>query len=299
MTRNEDGQPLRRWLLAARPKTLTLAATPVVTGTALAWVDAGLFAWGPALAALLAALLIQAGTNLYNDAADFERGADTPDRIGPLRATAAGWFSAGQVKRAAWLSFGAAFLLGIYLAWVGGWPIVALGLLSLISGWAYTGGPRPLAYTTGVSELFVWLFFGLGAVMGSYYLQTGALSWSAFLAGTALGLLAAAVLVVNNYRDLDADRRAGRQTLAVVLGRPATRLEYAALMATPFLLLPLLSGSLESPGGLLPLLLLPWAGRLLWRFFRDPPGPGFNRLLAQTAQFQTGFGLLLSIGLLL
>ncbi len=286
-----------RWWLASRPKTLPLAFTPVLVGTALAWAEAGAFAWGPALAALVAAALIQAATNLYNDAADFERGADTPDRLGPPRATAQGWFTAREVKRAAWLCFGAAFLLGIYLVAVGGWPIVAVGLLSIVSGWAYTGGPKPLAYT-GFSEIFVWLFFGLAAVMGSYYLQTGTVSWSAFVAAAALGALAAAVLVVNNYRDYDSDRAAGKQTLAVRLGRSGTRVEYAVLVVVAFALLPLLAWTLGSRWALLPLLLLPWVGLLLRRFYREPPGPVFNQILAETAKLQAAYGVVVCVGLL-
>lgn len=285
--------PIRIWWLAIRPKTLSLALTPVLVGNSLAWSELGGLHWGVAAATLAAALLIQIGTNLYNDAADHERGSDGADRLGPPRATAQGWLSGARVKRGAALSFGAAFLLGIYLAAVGGWPIVALGLASLAAGYAYSGGFRPIAYSAS-GELFVFLFFGLFAVTGSHYLQTLTLSGAAAAAGAALGLLAAAVLTVNNYRDLESDRRAGRMTLCQRLGRERSRRLYALLLLAPFLLL-------LHPAILFWALLpaLPLALLLIRRLYREPPGAGLNRLLAATARFQLGFGLLLGIGYLL
>ena len=285
--------PLRIWWLAIRPKTLSLALTPVLVGNCLAWSDLGSLHWGVTAATLAAALLIQIGTNLHNDAADYERGGDGEDRLGPPRATAQGWLTAARVKRGATVSFGAAFILGIYLAVVGGWPIVVLGLASLAAGYAYSGGARPIAYGAA-GELFVFLFFGLFAVAGSHYLQTLALSGTAAAAGTALGLLAAAVLTVNNYRDLESDRRAGRHTLAQRLGRLGTRRLYAVLLLAPFLLA-LHPATL--PWLLLPA--LPVALLLIRALYREPPGPGLNRLLAVTAQYQLGFGLLLGISYLL
>lgn len=285
------------WWLAIRPKTLSISVAPVLVGTALAWSEQHGVSWAPMLAALLAAMLIQAGTNLHNDAADFERGADDGDRLGPPRVTAQGWVSATAVHRAAALCFALAFLLGIYLVWVGGWPILVLGLASIGAGLAYTGGPQPIAYSA-LGELFVFLFFGLAAVLGSYYLQTFSLSVPALIAAMAIGLFAAAVLLVNNYRDLDNDRRAGKRTLAVRIGRSAARIEYGLLLLTPFaLLLPLQLAS----GGLawLPLLLLPWAISLLRRFVRQAPGPAFNKLLAETARLQLVYALLLGLGVVL
>jgi 1,4-dihydroxy-2-naphthoate octaprenyltransferase len=287
---------VQTWWLATRPKTLSIAVVPVLVGTCLAWSERGAIEPLVALAALLAAVLIQAGTNLYNDAVDFERGVDTAHRAGPRRVTAQGWLSPRQVKRGAHLSFAVALLLGVFLVWVGGWPILVVGLLSIAAGYAYTGGPMPLAYT-GLGELFVWLFFGVAAVMGSYYLQLHTLGWGAFAAGAAVGLLATAVLVVNNYRDLESDRTSGKHTLAVRLGPAATRAEYASLLGGAFLLLFALRGTDEWV--LLPWLLLPWVLRLLWRFYREPIGPVFNQLLARTAQLQLAYGLLLSLGLLL
>jgi len=291
--------PIHVWWLAIRPKTLSVSLVPVMVGSSLAYVEAGAIAWLPLLAALLAAMLIQIGTNLHNDVRDFERGADGAERIGPARATASGWLAPAAVRRAAFVCFGLAVLLGVYLVWHGGWPILLLGLCSVAAGWAYTGGPRPIAYSA-LGELFVWLFFGLGAVMGSYYLQTFSLGWSVFIAASMVGLLAAAVIAVNNYRDLDSDRKIGKNTLAVRIGRGGSQAEYALLLITPYLLLPLLAWLSHAGWGAgLPLLSLPLALSLWRRFRREQPGPVFNLILAQTAQLQLGFGMLLSIGLLL
>lgn len=288
--------PLHTWLLSIRPKTLSLSLTPVMVGSCLAWAEQGRLDGSVLLSILLAALCIQIGTNLHNDAADFERGADTPERLGPRRATAQGWLSAGQVKRGALLSFALAFVLGIHLVTVGGWPIVILGLASLGAGYAYTGGPRPIAYSP-LGEVFVFLFFGLGAVGGTYYLHTRELSTQALLAASAIGLLAAAVLVVNNYRDRDTDARSGKHTLAVLLGRRATRWLFALLIILPPLLVLPPFGAI-TPWALLPVLSLPPAFWLIRRLFRAPIDAGLNRLLAATAQFQLLFGTLLSLSLL-
>ncbi|MBZ0094363.1 MAG: 1,4-dihydroxy-2-naphthoate polyprenyltransferase [Sulfuricella sp.] len=291
--------PVVFWWLAIRPKTLTVSLTPVMVGSSLAYAETGAVLWLPLLVALLAAMLIQIGTNLHNDVSDFERGADGAERIGPARATASGWLAPAVVRRAALACFGLAVLLGFYLVWHGGWPILLLGLCSVAAGWAYTGGPRPIAYSA-LGELFVWLFFGLGAVMGSYYLQTLGLGWSVFVAASMVGLLAAAVITVNNYRDLDSDRKIGKNTLAVRIGRGGSQAEYALLLFAPYLLLPLLAWLSHSGWGVgLPLLSLPLALSLWRRFRREQPGPVFNLILAQTAQLQLGFGILLSIGLLL
>lgn len=287
---------IRQWLLATRPKTLGISLVPVLVGSTLAWAELHRLLWLPALAALVAAILIQVGTNLYNDAADFERGADTPDRLGPERATAQGWFSAAQVKRAALFSFTGAFGIGIYLAWIGGWPIVIIGLLSLLAGYAYTGGPRPIAYSAG-GELFVFIFFGLLAVGGSYYLQTGGLSLDTLFTATAIGLLAAAVLLVNNYRDLETDERAAKLTLVHYLGRERARQLYVLLLILPFALPIVFNQRLD--GSWLVVLCLPFALWLLQRFSREKPGREFNTILADTARLQLLYGALLSIGLLL
>nr|WP_303907904.1 1,4-dihydroxy-2-naphthoate polyprenyltransferase [Thiohalomonas denitrificans] len=287
--------PWGAWWLAIRPRTMPLAITPVLVGTSLAWHETGGFQPGPLLAALLAAALIQAGTNLHNDAGDFARGADTPDRLGPRRATAEGWLTLRQVTTGAYLCFGIALLVGIYLARVGGWPIVALGIASLAAGLAYTGGIRPIAYSA-LGELFVFLFFGLAAVGGSYYLQTGRVSAASLLAGAALGLLAAAVLVVNNYRDFDTDRRAGKRTLAVVVGREGAQRLYVWMLALPF---PAALAVTDTPWVWAVGLTAPSAFNLVRCFQRESPGPVFNGILAATARLQLHFGLLFSLGLLL
>ena len=284
------------WFLACRPKTLSVSLSPVLVGTAVAWHDSHRILWLPFLAAILGAAFIQIGTNLFNDVGDFLRGTDTPDRLGPRRATAEGWLTPGTVQAGAWFSFALAFLCGVYLVWHGGWPIVAIGLASLSAGWAYTGGPKPIAYGP-LGELFVFLFFGLVAVGGSYYLQTLRLTFSALLAATLVGIHAAAVITVNNYRDRDGDQKNGKNTLVVRMGRPATKRFYAAQMLAPYALLPLFSGL----GWLaaLPLLSLPLALSLIRRFCCETPGPIFNQILAATAGLQFTFALLLSIALII
>lgn len=285
----------RHWLLAARPKTLSIGLTPLLVGGASAWHDLGDLNWPIWLAALLAAIAIQIGTNLHNDAADFERGADTPDRLGPTRASAAGWLPVTIVRRSAHLSFALAFVLGSYLVWVGGWPIVVLGLASIAAGYAYTGGPHPIAYRA-LGELFVLAFFGLGAVGGTYYLQTLALNWHIILAGLAVGLPAAAVLLVNNYRDLESDRRAGKHTLTTFIGRPVSHQLYALM-----LILPLVLASIDIAAPQLrwlPWLVLPLAIWLIRRLGNTPISPALNGVLAATAGYQLLFGLLYSIALL-
>lgn len=285
---------LRLWLLAIRPKTLTIALVPVLVGSALAWGEAARLNWGAALAAALAALLIQAATNLHNDAADFLRGGDTPARPGPQRVTAQGWASPSTVLRVAALSFAGASACGLYVAWVGGWPLLAVGAVSILAGWSYTGGPRPIAYTP-FGELMVLLFFGLAAVMGSYWLHAQTLSWASLWAGLAVGAPASAVLLVNNYRDTGNDRAVGRRTLPVLVGPWVSKGVYLGLIALPFLLLWPLHRALPTSPLWLPLGALPLAlfnGRF---FLTQAPGPAFNALLARTALLQVVFGLLLAI----
>lgn len=282
------------WWTAVRPRTLPLAASPVLVGIALAWAEGATPRWLAALATLLAALLIQIGTNLHNDAADHERGNDRADRLGPLRVTAAGWASAAAVRRAAHLAFGTAFVLGIYLAFIGGWPIVAVGLTSLAAGYAYSGGPRPISYSP-FGELFVLVFFGLVAVGGSHYLQSGAPTLRALCAGVAVGMPAAAVLLINNLRDRAADLAAGRRTLAAVLGPAASRRLHAALMLLPFGLLPFFA---PHPAAWLALAALP-ATIAVVRRCRQAEGIAFNGVLADTARAQLIFGFLFALGSLL
>ncbi|MGM0556922.1 MAG: 1,4-dihydroxy-2-naphthoate polyprenyltransferase, partial [Myxococcota bacterium] len=214
----------RAWVMATRPKTLAAAAVPVAVGTGVA-VSHDQFQWLPALVALLGAFLIQIGTNLANDYFDFQKGADNEDRLGPTRVVSSGLISAKAVRNAMILAFALAAAVGSYLIWLGGWPILVIGVLSIMSGIAYTGGPFPLGYN-GLGDLFVFIFFGVVAVMGTYYVQ--ALEWSleSFVASVPVGLLSVAILIVNNYRDIDTDRAAGKMTLAVRLGRSLTRVQY-------------------------------------------------------------------------
>jgi len=283
------------WWLALRPWSFTISLAPILAGTSLAVLDGHGARLGVALAALLGSVLIHAGTNLQNDVGDFRRGADGSGRIGPPRATTEGWLPATQVQLAAILCFAFAFLPGAYLVVQGGWPIVAIGVASVAAGAIYTAGPRPVAYS-GWGETFVILFFGLVAVGGMYYLHTGTISAAAVLAGAALGLLAAAVLVVNNLRDIDSDRRIGKRTLAVRCGVRFTLVEYALLLHAPFVLVLALAGHEGRIGLLAPLVLLPWAVLLHLRVRRSPSGAWLNGALASTAKLGLLFAVLLSLG---
>lgn len=216
------------WLMAARPRTLPAAAAPVLIGTGLA-AHHGAFRLLPAAAALVGALLIQVATNLANDYYDFMRGSDTHERVGPTRVTQAGLLPPDTVRRGMLAMLGAAFLVGVYLVWVGGWPIAVVGLASLACAVAYTGGPFPLAYH-GLGDVFVFVFFGLVAVGGTFWVQALRLPPGALWAGAGVGALSTAILVVNNLRDVKTDAAAGKRTLAVRLGRRGTQTEYVALL---------------------------------------------------------------------
>lgn len=282
---------------AIRPRTLSLAVAPVLLGSAIAWADGAAVQALALLAALACALLIQIGTNLHNDVADFRRGVDGATRIGPMRVTAAGWVQPATMVRASLACFGAALGLGVYLVDVGGWPIFFAGLASLAAGWAYSGGPRPISHSAA-GEAFVLAFFGLVAVAGSHWLQAGAWAFDALLGGAALGLPAAAVLLVNNYRDLEDDVRGGRRTLVARLGRARSRAVYAALMLGGYV--PVLALALRGrPGALLALAVLPYAWVLVRRIGAQPPGPWLNAQLAATAKASALLGLLLAAGILL
>lgn len=289
---------LSPWIMAARPRTLTLSMTPVIVGAALAWAVERELHWGAILAALLGSMFIQLGTNLHNDAADSERGGDGPDRVGPPRVTASGLLDGTAVKRGAMVCFAVAALMGLYLVAVGGWPILLLGIFSILSGWAYTGGPMPIAYTP-LGELFVVIFFGLGAVCGVYWLNTGELNVVAIQTGLALGLLAGAVLLVNNHRDAEADARVGRRTLAIVAGPGLTAWIYAGLMLLPFALLRPIGEALPRGSVLPAFIALPVAIAMIYYFMREPRGRGFNRILVRTVLTQLFFGMLLALGLVL
>ena len=283
------------WWLALRPWSFTISLAPVLAGTSLAMLDGYPPDLVLAAVALLACVLIHGGTNLQNDVGDFRRGADLIGRVGPPRATTQGWLPASQVQAAASLSFALAFVPGAYVAAHGGWPIVAIGAFSVAAGAIYTAGPRPVAYSAW-GEAFVIVFFGFVAVGGTYYLHARTLSPSALLAGAALGALGAAVLVLNNLRDIDSDRRIGKRTLTVRLGVRFTVREYAALIHIPFLLCALMAIQQRHAWLLAPLLLLPWATTLAQRVAREPAGAGLNALLGATAKLGLAFALLLSLG---
>lgn len=289
---------LRIWLMATRPRTLPAAVAPVLVGTALATTEGGLD-WVAFAAALLGALLIQVGTNLSNDYSDARRGADTEDRLGPVRVTAGGLVPPRRVLIATYASFAAAALCGIYLIVVAGPVLLLIGAASILAGILYTGGPRPYGYE-GLGEAFVFLFFGLVAVSGSYYVQRQELPWEALLLAVPVGLLASAILVVNNVRDVDTDRRAGKRTLAVRLGRPATRRLFDVMLLVAYLAVPLpfLLGSL-SAWLLLAWLTLPLALRLRAVVASHTDGPSLNRALADAGRLEFLFCVLLAGGLLL
>jgi 1,4-dihydroxy-2-naphthoate octaprenyltransferase len=284
------------WLLAARPKTLPAAAVPVIVGTAVA-VGEGVFSPGPALAALLGALLIQIGTNFANDVFDYKKGADTTTRLGPMRVTQAGLLSPTQVLAGMWLTFGLAALCGLYLVVIAGWPVVVIGLLSIASGIAYTGGPFPLGYN-GLGDLFVFIFFGFVAVCGTYYVQAGTVSAAAYWAAGPVGLLATAILVVNNLRDIATDRAAGKKTLAVRWGVTGAQVEYLVLVGLAYLLPPVMwLAGVSTFWVLLAWLSLPLAWKLIQSIHQDT-GQSLNKALAGTARLELIYGLLFSAGLI-
>lgn len=278
------------WLAGARPRTLTIAVAPVLPATALAAQDGRPISPLVVFAALAAAVLIQAGTNFWNDVADGIRGGDGAGRQGPPRLTAMGWASPQAVRHAARMCFALASCCGLYLGWVGGWPIIALGIASLLAGWAYSCGRLPISHTP-LGELFVVAFFGIGAVGGVAWLLTGRVGPQAVLLGLAIGLAAAAVLHVNNTRDIESDSRAGRRTLAIVLGPRGAGFAYAAMLVAPLVLLPLL------PGGWLALVAAPEALRLIYAFATRPAGPRFNALLGETARYQLLLAGLAAVGM--
>ena len=274
------------WLMAARPRTLSAAVSPVLVGTAIAH-RAGALRPLPALLALLASLFIQIGTNFANDYSDFKHGADA-NRLGPQRVTQSGLVAPRTVKLAAWIAFGISGLLGIALAALSGWPVIAIGVASVAAGWLYTGGPWPLGYH-GLGDLFVFVFFGLVATCGTAYAQALFVPREAWVGGAAVGSLATAILVVNNLRDRQTDAKVGKNTLAVKLGAAASRAQYVVLVVAPFALALLL-------GTAWPLLALLAALPALRTVLREE-GAALNRGLGQTARLQILYSVLLAAGL--
>lgn len=288
----------RAWVHAARPPTLPAAVVPVLVGTAAGVRDAS-FHLLPFLGAFIAALLIQIGTNFANDLSDFHKGADTESRVGPARITASGIATPSQVRKATIVTFGLALLIGLYLVAVGGWPILVIGLASILAGLAYTGGPWPLGYH-GLGDVFVFVFFGVIAVAGSAYLQTGDLSTLALAASIPVGLLVTNILVINNLRDLATDRAAGKNTLAVRLGPNPTRVQYALFSVVAYVVPALLIVAHLAPlWALLPWLTLPLAARLTSTVLGGMTGRSLNRVLQLTGQLHLLFGILFALGLLL
>jgi 1,4-dihydroxy-2-naphthoate polyprenyltransferase len=282
--------------MAARVRTLPASVAPVLVGTALGGAD-GDFRPLAFAAALVGALLIQVGTNLSNDYSDARRGADAEDRLGPVRVTAGGLVPPRQVLVATWASFGAAVAVGMYLVAVAGWELLLVGGASILAGVLYTGGPRPYGYE-GLGELFVFLFFGLVAVNGSYYVQLEELDWLPFGLSIPVGFLATAILVVNNLRDIDTDRRAGKRTLAVRIGRERTRNLYVELIVGAYAILPLALLAGDAPAWpLLAVLSIPLAPFEAVRTRTD--GPSLNRALAGTGRLLAVFSLLVAAGLLI
>ncbi|MGZ4179217.1 MAG: 1,4-dihydroxy-2-naphthoate polyprenyltransferase [Solirubrobacteraceae bacterium] len=289
---------VRIWLMAARIRTLPAAIAPVLVGTALAgWQH--VFYPLRFVAALIGAIFIQVGTNLSNDYSDARRGADAEDRLGPVRVTAGGLVPPSQVLVATYVSFGVAVLAGVYLVVVAGWQLLLVGAASILAGVLYTGGPKPYGYE-GLGELFVVLFFGIVAVAGSYFVQVKHLDWKAFALAVPVGLLASGILVVNNFRDIDSDRRAGKRTLAVRLGRAKTRTMFAVIVYLAFVLAPVtwVFGPMK-PWVLLPWLTLPLAAQIVREVRNRTDGPSLNQALAHTGMLQLAFCTLLSAGLLL
>jgi len=268
----------------------------VIVGSAVA-ISEDVFNLWPALAALAGALLIQIGTNFANDVFDFKKGADTIERLGPLRVTQAGLLSPRQVMLGMWITFGLAALIGLYLIALSGWPIVVIGILSIASGIAYTGGPFPLGYN-GLGDLFVFIFFGLVAVCGTYYVQALTLSAAVIWTSIPIGLLATAILVVNNLRDIETDRAAGKKTLAVRFGVRGAQIEYLLLIGISYAV-PLL---MWLSGVSTPWVMLAWLSLLLVKplinLMMNEKGRPLNQALAGTARLELVYSFLFSIGLI-
>lgn len=287
----------KAWIVALRVPTLPASVVPVIVGTAAAF-SQGFFRLDCFIGALAASLLIQTGTNLANDFFDYHSGADTDQRLGPVRLIQSGVVSANQVLLAALGSFGLAALIGLYLVYVGGLPILLIGLASILAGIAYTGGPYPIGYN-GLGDLFVFVFFGLIAVMGTYYLHAGHVTWLALWASIPVGLLVTNILVVNNVRDIETDRAVGKRTLAVRIGRRATRVQYVSSLIIAYIV-PLglwLSGA-NSWLFWLPWLTAPLAYQAVRGVTGSTDGKVLNLMLKRTGQLHLVFGLLFAISML-
>lgn len=286
------------WVEAARPQTLAAALVPILVGASLAWQSHSLN-WINTSVALVCAFLIQIGTNFANDYFDFVKGSDTDERIGFRRATAAGLISAEAMKKATILTMGLAFVLGLYLVWAAGWIVLVIGVLSLIFGVLYTGGPFPLGYN-GLGDIFVFIFFGIVAVMTTYYVN--ALEWSeaSFWASLAVGGLCVNILVVNNLRDVEQDRKSGKRTIGVLFGEITLKFEYLLMVLVAFAVPPHIYVQLDyNVWIMLPYLSLPLAVYYTHRIWTEEDKKQLNPMLERTAQYMVIFGVLLSIGILM
>ena len=288
--------PKNPWVMAARPATLLASIAPVLIGTASGWRD-GVFAFVPFIVVLMSALTIQVGVNFANDLADAAKGADTEARIGPQRAVASGVISASDMRRGMMVAFGVAAIGGIYLIWYAGWPILVIGVVSIIAALGYTNGPIPYGYY-GLGEVFVFIFFGLVATAGTRYVYSPSVPAAVWAGGVVMGLLAAAILEANNIRDIDTDAVAGKRTLAVVLGRQRARKLYAATMIAAFvtIIFSVMLGFLP-PMSMMALIVAPLSIPLIQTVFRETAGPPLIEVLKGTAQIQLFTGLLLSLGI--
>jgi len=293
----QTGLNWNAWMLAIRPRTLPAAAAGVVMGAAMAWRD-GVFRLNVVLVCLFTALLLQIGSNLANDVFDFERGADTGERLGPTRVTLAGMLTPKQVKVGMAVVFGLAGILGLYLAWLGGWIILIVGVATIISAIAYTGGPFPIGYY-GLGDVFVFIFFGLAAVAGTYYIQAGTVTPAVWWMTLPPGLIITAILVVNNLRDIDNDRKAGKHTFAVRVGEKGTKVEYIVCMVVAYIIpIPVAWAGMISWTTLIAWLSLPLAIQGT-RVVLTQKGRPLNAALAKTGQTALTFSLLFWLGLLL
>ena len=287
---------MNHWVLASRPRTLTAAISPVLVGVSLA-IHEGEFQPFIALMTLLAAILIQIGANFANDVYDFLKGSDCEDRLGPIRATQSGLISPEDMKKGMWLVLALAICVGFYLAYIGGWPIVWIGLASIASAIAYTGGPYPLGYH-GWGDIFVFVFFGMIAVPGTYYLQSGFVSYDSILFGIPLGALSTAILIVNNLRDADTDVKSGKRTLAVRFGKSFVKIEYIVMMIIAFTIPIYILQFWDEFSLYIILFLLPISIQHIQSLYTKT-GSSLNLVLANTAKFLFHFSILLSIGLIL
>jgi len=295
---DEKKGSLKAWFLAARPRTLPVSLPPIIVGTTLASRQIDHLNWLLVVCTFLCSLAIQIGTNLVNDAIDFKKGADGVGRLGPKRMTQEGLLSFGQVLTAGCVCFGCALVFGIPLMWAGGWPLALIILVSIACGYLYTGGPFPLAYT-GLSDLFVLMFFGWVSTGTVFFLQTGEVTFTSLLAATQIGLLAIVPHAINNLRDHVSDARVNKRTLAVRLGVVFARWEITVLSLVPFIL-----GLIWLKWGtmgmvFLPILALPPIVDNLRAIWRTDPSPQYNQFLAKSALCQLLFSVLLALGILL